>query len=297
MAGTSRAVAGATDRPRRVGVDQLTGRIGKYAFLIFFALLCLLPLLLVASAALRDPAVTRANPLLLFQSFRPQNIIDAWDIGGFGRYFVNTMVITVPVVVGVVVLSILAGYALARFRFIGRTPLFYMFVLGIMIPFFSIMIPLYSILQDVGLLNTHWAVILPSIAGANGAGLPLGIFLMRAFFADMPPDLGDAARIDGAGEWGVFRHIMAPLAAPGAAALGVFAFLQAWNTFLLPLIYFQGEQNRTLATGLLAFTAGRTQEIELIGAGALFLVGPVLIFYILFQRQFIQGLTAGAVRA
>jgi ABC-type glycerol-3-phosphate transport system permease component len=196
-----------------------------------------------------------------------------------------------------VVFSVLAGYALARFRFIGRTPLFYMFILGIMIPFFSMMVPLYSILQDVGLLNTHWAVILPSIAGANGAGLPLGIFLMRAFFADMPPDLADAARVDGAGEWGVFRHIMAPLAAPGATALGVFAFLQAWNTFLLPLIYFQGEQNRTLATGLLAFTAGRTQEIELIGAGALFLVGPVLIFYVLFQRQFIQGLTAGAVRS
>jgi ABC-type glycerol-3-phosphate transport system permease component len=295
----------------RLGVDQLTGSVGKYAFLIFFAALCLLPLLLIFSTAVKDPTVARANPFALFSSFHPQNIVDAWTLGGFARYFLNTVLITVPVMVGVVGFSILAGYALARFEFPLRNAIFYVFVLGIMIPFFSMMIPLYYILRDtcmpeIGpfaasatrdcLLDTHLAVILPSIAGANGAGLPLGIFLMRAFFADMPKDLSDAARVDGASEWGVFRHVMLPLVKPGAAALSVFAFLQAWNTFLLPLIYMPGEKNRTLATGLLAFMGGRTREVELIAAGSLFMIAPVIVFYLLFQRQFIRGMTAGAVR-
>ena len=223
----------------------------------------------------------------------------------------NAYLPAVPVMLGVVGLSITAGYALARFEFPFRGVIFYAFVLGIMIPFFSMMIPLYYILRDtcapeIGpfaamqgrqcLLDTHLAVILPSIAGANGAGLPLGIFLMRAFFADMPRDLSDAARVDGATDWGVFRHVMLPLATPGAAALAVFAFLQAWNTFLLPLIYMPGERNRTLATGLLAFMGGRTREVELIAAGSLFMVVPVIVFFVLFQRQFIQGMTAGAVK-
>jgi ABC-type glycerol-3-phosphate transport system permease component len=295
-----------------VGIDQITGSVGKYAFLIFFAALCLLPLVLIISTAVKDPTVARANPFALFTSFRPQNIVDAWTLGGFERYFLNTILITVPVMLGVVAFSITAGYALARFDFPFRGVIFYAFVLGIMIPFFSMMIPLYYILRDtcapeIGpfaamqgrqcLLDTHLAVILPSIAGANGAGLPLGIFLMRAFFADMPRDLSDAARVDGASNWGVFRHVMLPLATPGAAALAVFAFLQAWNTFLLPLIYMPGERNRTLATGLLAFMGGRTRDVELIAAGSLFMVVPVIVFYLLFQRQFIQGMTAGAVKS
>ena len=300
---SSRAQVG-TGAGRRAGihVDRLTGAAGKYSFLIFFAALCLLPLLLIFSAAFKDPQVARADPFALFTSFRPQNIAEAWTLGGFGNYFLNTVIITVPVVLGVVAFSILAGYALARFDFPGRSIVFYVFILGIMIPFFSMMVPLYYILRDTCiserncLLDTHLAVILPSIAGANGAGLPLGVFLMRAFFADLPKELSDAARVDGAGEWATFRHVMLPLAAPGAAALGVFAFLQAWNTFLLPLIYMPGEQNRTLATGLLAFTSGRTREIELIAAGSLFMIVPVLIFYALFQRQFIAGMTAGAVK-
>jgi ABC-type glycerol-3-phosphate transport system permease component len=308
---TDARVATASHRTTRIGVDQLTGNAGKYVFLAFFAALCLLPLLLIFSAALKDPSVARANPFALFSTFRPQNILDAWTLGGFGRYFLNTVLITIPVVVGVVTLSILAGYALARFEFPGRSLVFYLFVLGIMIPFTSLMIPLYYILRDtcmpeIGpwaatvrpdcLLDTHAAVIFPSIAGANGAGLPLGIFLMRAFFADMPRELADAARVDGATEFGVFRHVMLPLAAPGAMALAVFAFLQAWNTLLLPLIYMPGEGNRTLATGLLAFMGGRTREVELIAAGSFFMIAPVLVFYILFQRQFIQGMTAGAVK-
>jgi raffinose/stachyose/melibiose transport system permease protein len=280
----------------RVRVERALTAVAKYGFLGFWAALCLLPMLLVFSTAFKDPVIETGNPFQLFSSFRPDNMVDAWTLGKFGRYFLNTVVIMVPVVLGVVVLSAMTGYALARFDFPGRSIVFWGFVLGLMVPFFSLMIPLYYNLRDYGLLDNPLAVILPSIAGAAGTGLPLGVFLMRAFFLDMPEELADAARVDGCDEVGVFRRIMVPLALPGASALAVLTFLSAWNTFLLPLLYLPGEENRTLATGLLLFTGGRTQELELTAAGTLIMIAPVIVFFLLFQRQFIRGLTSGAVK-
>jgi ABC-type glycerol-3-phosphate transport system permease component len=270
--------------------------VGKYGFLGFWAALCILPMILVISTALKDPLLDTGNPFQLFSSVRLENLTDAWTLGRFGQYFLNTIVIMVPTVLGVIVLSTMLGYALARFEFPGRGLVFWIFVLGLMVPFFSFMIPLYYNLRSYGLLDNPLAVILPSIAGAGGVGLPLGVFLMRAFFLDMPNELADAARVDGCGEFDVFRRVMAPLAMPGASALAVLTFLSAWNTFLLPLLYLSGEDSRTLATGLLIFTGGRTQELELTAAGTLIMIAPVIVFFLLFQKQFIQGLTSGAVK-
>jgi len=295
MAERSLPVSGASTRPALSG-GRVAFAIGKYGFLGFWAALCVLPMVLVVSTAVKDPLLETGNPFQLFSSFRPQNLVDAWTLGNFGRYFLNTVVIVVPVVLGVIALSTMVGYALARFDFPGRSLVFWSFVLGLMVPFFSLMIPLYYNLKDYGLLDNPLAVILPSIAGAGGTGLPLGVFLMRAFFLDMPAELADAARVDGCGEFDVFRRIMAPLALPGASALAVLTFLSAWNTFLLPLLYLSGEDSRTLATGLLLFTGGRTQELELTAAGTLIMIAPVVLFFLLFQKQFIQGLTSGAVK-
>jgi ABC-type glycerol-3-phosphate transport system permease component len=286
----------APDTAARPRARNLPMTVGRYLFLGFWAALCLAPMVLVISTAVKDPLLDTGNPFELFSSFRPQNLIDAWTLGNFGRYFQNTIVIMVPTVLGVIALSTMVGYALARFEFPGRTLVFWLFILGLMVPFFSLMIPLYYNLREIGLLGNPLAVILPSIAGAGGVGLPLGVFLMRAFFLDMPEELADAGRVDGAGEFGVFRHIMLPLALPGASALAVLTFLSAWNNFLLPLLYLSGAESRVLATGLLLFTGGRTQELELVAAGTLIMIAPVILFFLLFQKQFIQGLTSGAVK-
>jgi ABC-type glycerol-3-phosphate transport system permease component len=264
--------------------------------LLAFAAATAYPMLLIISTAFKNPLDVTLDPFSLFSSFRPANIADAWTEGGFGKYFVNTVVITIPTVVGIVAFSILAGYALARLSFPGRNVVFYVFIAGLMIPFFSIMIPLFFELRDMRLLDHLPAVILPAIAGATGTGLPLGVFLMRAFFYDLPDELADAARVDGAGEFGIFRYVMLPLAMPGASVLAVLAFMQAWNTFILPLLYLPGEQNRTLATGLFLFTSGRTQEIELAAAGTLIMTVPVIALFLVFQRQFIKGMTMGAIK-
>ncbi len=269
--------------------------IGLLVLLVFVAI-TLYPLVLVVSTAFKNPLDVTLDPFSLFSSFHPQNFRDAWEEGGFQDYFVNTVVIAVPSVIGVVVFSTLAGYALARLSFPGSNVFFFTLVLGLMIPFFSVMIPLFFELRDLHLLNHKIGVILVIIAGGTGWGLPLGVFLMRAFFYDLPQELSDAGRVDGASEWGVFRHVMLPLATPGASVLAVLAFFQAWNVFILPLLYLPGEQNRTLATGIFLFTSGRTQEVNLAAAGTLIMTVPVVLLFLLFQRQFVRGLTVGAVK-
>ncbi len=161
-----------------------------------------------------------------------------------------------------------------------------------MVPFQSIMIPLFYILRDLGLLGTYWAMILPSIV----VGLPFGIFFMRAFFLRLPDELADAAKIDGASEFAVFWRVMLPLSLPAIAAQVVFQFMAAWKEFLIPLIYMQREELRPLVLGLMFFRGKYTQNIPLTMAGAMIVMLPILVIYIIFQRKFIQGMTAGALK-
>jgi ABC-type glycerol-3-phosphate transport system permease component len=293
MTRESRSIAGGASygAPR-----NLISAFGKYLVLLLFAALSLYPLVLIISTSLKDPLDVTANPFILFSSFSPLNFYDAWTLGGFGGYFWNTVVITGLTVLSVVALSSLAGYALARFRFPGNNIVFFTFILGLMIPFFSVMIPLFYELKSLSLLGTKAAVILPAIAGAHGFGLPLGVFLMRSFYMDLPEELADAARVEGANEFQVFRRIMLPLSAPGVAVLAVLVFFQTWNNFLLPLVYLQGSENQMLASGLYLFAGGRTGEYELAAAASLIMVTPVVILFLIFQRYFIRGLTAGAFK-
>jgi ABC-type glycerol-3-phosphate transport system permease component len=276
--------------------SRLFGPFARYLGLAFFAVLIAYPLLLIVSTAVKDPLDITADPFSLFTSVSLQNFVDAWTIGGFGGYFWTTILITALTLVGTVVLSVLAGYALARLYLPGKNIIFVTFMVGLMVPFFAVMIPLFYELKALNLLGTYAAVVLPALAGAAGFGLPLGVFLMRAFYMDLPEELADAARVDGAGEFAVFWRIMLPLSGPGVAVLAVLVFFQTWNVFILPLLYMPGAENQMLATGLYLLASGRTSETELAAAGSLIMVVPVVIFFLIFQRQFIRGLTAGAFK-
>ena len=278
------------------GSSRLLGTLAKYLALAFFAALVLYPLLLIVSTAVKDPLDVTANPFTLFSSVNLVNFVDAWTLGGFGGYFWNTLIITGFTLLGTIALSVLAGYALARLYFPGRNLIFMVFLTGLMFPFFAVMIPLFYELRDTGLLGTKLGVILVLIAGASGYGLPIGVFLMRSFYMDLPEDLANAARVDGASEFGVFWRIMLPLSGPGVAVLSVLVFFQTWNVFIVPLLYLPGAENRVLATGLYLFASGRTQEYELTAAGSLIMVLPVVLFFLAFQRLFVRGLTAGALK-
>lgn len=271
---------------------QLVTGFGKQAVLLFFTLVALYPVLVTVFTALRPAADVMRSPFGLPTELFLDNLTTAWTRGRFASYLLNSVIITVPTVVGVVVLSCLAGYGISRFRFPGRNVMFYAILLGLTVPFQSVMIPLFYQLLAMGLLSTYWAVILPGIA----FGLPFGIFLMQAFFEDLPRELSDAGRVDGCSEWRIFHSIMLPLAWPAVSTLIVFQFVRTWNEFLMPLLYLQNEDLRPVPLGLMFFQGAYTRDIGLISAGVTIALLPVVIIYLIFQRQFVKGLTAGAVK-
>lgn len=271
---------------------RFAGTLGKYVLLIFFAVFALLPLVWMWIAALRESNEVFLSPFALPKRLAFGNLVEAWTVGRFGDYFLNSIIITLPTVLGVVALSCLAGYGIARFKFRGRNIAFYTLLLGLMVPFQSIMIPLFYQLRDMSLLGTYWAFILP----ATALGLPFGVFLMQSYFQDLPDALADAAKVDGCNEFQTFYRIMLPLAGPAVSSLIVFQFMFSWNSFLMPLLYLQSERLRPIPLGLMFFQGTYTQDISLIAAGVSIATVPVIIVYLIFQRQFIKGLTAGAVK-
>lgn len=272
--------------------EQSVWRVAQYAVLILFALVCLVPIVWVIAGSFKTSRDIAISPLGLPTKFNWQNYVDAWTVGRFGKYFGNSVITSIPIVIGSVALSSLAGYGFARYKLPGGNIFFYLFLLGLMVPMQSIMIPLFYILRDVGFLGTYWAMIVPNIV----IGLPFGIFFMRAFFLRLPEELVDAALIDGANEFQVFWRIMLPLATPAITAQIVFQFVWAWNSFLIPLIYVQKEELRPLVLGLMFFKSKYTQNIPLTMAGAVIVMLPMIIIYVIFQRKFIQGMTSGAVK-
>lgn len=276
--------------------DTRTASTLRYLLLAIATGVTLYPIVLLVSTALKEPLDVAVNPFGLFSSFSLENFQVAWEAGGFGDYFMNTVYVTIPTVVLVVVLSSMAGYGLAQYRFRGRNPVFYLFMVGLMVPFFSVMIPLFYELRDLNLLGSYAAVILPATAGATGFGLPLGVLLMRAFYQRLPSELADAARVDGAGELAVFARIMLPLSMPGMAVLAVLVFFSTWNTFVLPLLYVTDPERQTLATGLYLAAGTRTLDTGLLAAGSLIMAVPVLAVFVAFQRQFVRGITSGALK-
>lgn len=280
----SRLTSDRTDRRLALG--------GKHLVLLGMSLLVLFPILLTISSALKTRSDVRSNPFGIFSSLSLDSLTRAWTVGHFGEYLFNTFVLAVPSTIIVVVLSMMAGYAFAKLPFRGRTALYYLVVIGLLVPFFTYMIPLYFQLQGMALLDTLPGAILVMAT----TGLAFGTVFMRAFFADLPPELEQAARIDGASEWQIFLRIMAPLVSSAAGALAVFTFLQNWNNLLIPLLYLPGGDWRPVTLGLYLFAGGRSIDIGPLAAGTLITILPVIVLFVLLQRQVAQGLLSGAVK-
>jgi ABC-type glycerol-3-phosphate transport system permease component len=277
---------------RRYDVRRSTGLAVRHLVLVAMAALTLFPVVLIISTALKTPQDVRSDPFGLFSSFSLDNLRSAWTVGRFSSYLLDSLLLSVPSTVVVIVISTMAGYAFARLPFPGRTAVFYLVVLGLLVPFFTYMIPLYFQLRSMGLLD--------SLVGANlvliSTNLSFGTFFMRAFFSDLPEELEQAARIDGASESRIFAQVMVPLVSSGAAALAVFTFLNNWNNFLVPLLYLPSGKYRPLTAGLYNFTGGRSMDIGPLAAGTLITIVPVIVIFVILQRQVTQGFMSGAVK-
>ena len=260
--------------------------------LLALSLLWLGPVVLIVSTALKTRQDVQVNPFGLFTSFSWGNFVTAWTNGLFSDYVLNSILLSIPSTAAILVLSTMGGYAFARLPFPGRSVMFYTVVLGLLVPFFAFMIPLYFQLRSMGLLDTLAGVDLVLTV----TGLPFGTFFMRAFFLDLPTELEQSARVDGASEWQIFVRVMLPLVKNGISALGVFTFIQTWNNFLVPVLYLPSGELRPVTTGLFTFISGRQIDIGSLAAACIITMIPVVAVFLIMQRQVAQGFISGAVK-
>jgi raffinose/stachyose/melibiose transport system permease protein len=267
--------------------------VGKYTVAILFLIISIIPFIWIWSSAFKTNMEISENPFSLPKKLHIENISEVWYKGHFNIYFTNSLIVTIPNVILVVFLSSIAGFAFSKMKFIGRDILFYMFILGFTIPVQAIIISLFYDFQNYGLINKLSGLILAE----TGIGLPFGIFLMRSFFMNLPNEIYDAAKIDGCSNFRAFYSIFLPLAKPVVLSLVVFQTIWSWNEFLLALLLIQSEKLRTIPLGLMFLKGGRyTLNYSQIAAGITVVSLPLIIVYLIFQRTFIEGITAGAVK-
>jgi raffinose/stachyose/melibiose transport system permease protein len=263
----------------------------NYTLVILCCAIAVYPLVGIVLASLYPSGPANSpSGFELPPSFAWHNYVTAWEQGGFAESFTTSIIVAVVMVPASVVLSILGGYAFATMRFRGSTVLFYLFILGLIIPTEATIVPLYYDVRAMGLLDTFWALILLEVSGE----VAFGIFWMRAAFRSAPTSLLEAARIDGASSWKTLWRIMVPFAKPAIFTLTVLTFADSWNEFFLALVF---TVNRTTApAGLASFSGRYTTNIALVSAAAVIVALPILIVFIFFQREFMRGMLTGAVK-
>lgn len=271
--------------------QELLSRIALYSALVFFGVLSLVPLLWMASASLMPTGEASSFPPPLLPS-RPTLVhyVDLFARLDLGRYAINSALVATVTTLGALAINSMAGYAFAKLRFRGRDTTFKAMAAGLAIPVQVAMLPLFLLIKSMGLVNNYGGVIIPGLASI------FGIFLVRQYALAIPDDLLDAARIDGASELRVFRSVVLPTIRPVLATLALWTFLATWNDFMWPLIVLSDDRRYTLPVALAGLVGEHAQDIELMMAGAVITVLPVLILFLLLQRYYVEGVTEGSVK-
>ena len=286
MSQMSVAVPQSTMRAR-----QRLEKLASHLILALFSLVIVYPVAWMVFASFKTPEELVTNIWGLPGSLVWENYVKAWQAARLGNALFNSVFVSLMVVLLVVAFAAPAGYALAKFTFRFATAIFLLFVVTMQAP--VPVIPLYVMLVRMHLTDSYFGLILPMVAG----GLPLAIFIFRAFFLTIPRELEEAAVVDGSTRWGAFRRVVLPISTPAIATVSILQFLGAWNEYFLALILIRSPERRTipLAVQVFFYSFGRSEWTQVFAAltiGSL----PMIIVYILMQRQFIQGLTSGAVK-
>jgi len=270
---------------------KVTVNLIIHLLLIAVAVTCIFPLVWMVSSSLKTQETIFKDMSLMPKEFHFENYYLAWKEGGFGRYFINSIVYTVSVVVGIVIISSLAAYAFSRYRFPGRNILFVMFMAAMMIPIPGSFVPLYVLLNKLHLRNTAVGYILCMI----NVGLSTSIFLLKTFFDKLPRELEDAARIDGCSKFGIWWYVALPLAKPVLAVVVVFNALNVWNEYILALVIFDSKPLMPLQVALMTFQGEFITRYPLLMAGLTITALPIIIVYFLMQKYIVKGVTQGAI--
>lgn len=273
-------------------VKKNTVSVFVHGFLVTVSLGCLFPLWWAFASSLKTQQTVFTDLSFFPKDPQWQNYLVAWTKANFGLYFINSLLYTVCVVVGVLLIASMAAYAFSRLEFPGKNALFLLLISTMMIPIPGSFIALYVLLNKLGLVDTRLGYILPQING----GLALGIFLLKTFFDDLPKELEDSARIDGCGRFRVYWHIALPLARPALAVLAIFNILAVWNEYLLAMLVLSAKHLMPLQRGLMVFQGAHITQYPLLMAGIVITILPVLAIYLMLQKHIIKGITAGAVK-
>jgi multiple sugar transport system permease protein len=260
-------------------------RVLGYLALSLLAVLALIPFLWMLSTSLKSPdEVFVFPPKWIPSQLHFENYTSLWRELPINRWILNSVLIACTGVLGHLVFCSLSAYAFARIRFPFREPLFYLFILTMLIPGQVQLIPNFVLMRNLGWIDTYWALIMPGLAGA------LGTFLLRQFFMTLPRELEDAARVDGASYFRIYRSIVLPLSGPALATVAVFTFIEKWNDFIWPLVVINSTEKMTLPLGLGYLNGVHSTDWTRLMAGDLVSIAPMLVVFAFAQRYFIRGI-------
>ncbi|WP_433745096.1 carbohydrate ABC transporter permease [Falsibacillus pallidus] len=274
--------------PRKLKISWLI----VHLLLIAYSITVVYPAILVIFNSFKSTQEIFSSPYGLPKSFSFINYVNAWNEANFGVYFKNSVFVTLVSVFLVLLVASLAAYVLARFKFKGSFVIFFVFLLGLMLPIRLAIIPLYILVRDLGLLDTYTGLILVYVA----SGLSFSIFILYTFFKSIPEEMVEAAKIEGANSFQIYYKIMLPLVRPALSTVAIFNFMSFWNDFFFPYILIKDEALYTVPVGITSFFGEYTTDWSLLFAGLALSIIPVLIVFFVMSKQFIEGLTAGAIK-
>ncbi|MER3484852.1 MAG: sugar ABC transporter permease [Chloroflexota bacterium] len=285
--------AAAQPAPRARAGARFPG-VAVQLVLLTWAIVVIFPFAWMIMTSFKTDREIIFDPWKLPTTLQWNNFERAWTQAMIGRYVTNSVIVVAGAVTLTLIVSSMTAYVLARYEFPLNKPIFYLFMVGLMFPVFLALVPLFFVVQDLGMLSTRHGLILVYTAYS----LPFSIFFLTGFFRSLPSELAEAAVLDGASHYRVFFNIMLPLAKPGVVAIGIFNVIGQWNQFILPLVL-NPDQNKYLLSQGLAFLAiqqGYQNDYSALFAALTITTLPTLAIYVLFQRRIQQGLTAGALK-
>lgn len=271
---------------------SLLGRLPALVVMSVVALIILYPLQIILFTSVKTEAELVRNPLGWPQVWTGANFVRAWVDARMGSLMGNSLITSACVSLFTVLMSSFGGFALARLSFPGRMVLPILLTIGLVLPFETLMIPLFYTFRSLHLLDSYAAMILPQV----GLGLPFGILLLRGFIGDLPQEYFDAAEIDGCGLWGQFRYLILPLSQPALVTLAVFQFLWSWNQYLVALVMVQNSDLRTIPLGLSFFVGRYQSSYAALAAAAVVAFLPTFALYAVFHRQVLKANLAGGLK-
>ncbi|MFE1628153.1 carbohydrate ABC transporter permease [Brevibacillus reuszeri] len=269
------------------------GRAAQYVLAYLFMLISLYPIVLMIASSFKTNMQIFENPLsLLPTAFSLDTYRKLWEVVPFADFLMNSIFVSVMSVLLITVFSAMAAFYLARFSYKWTGVLYFFFLLGLMIPIKLGLVPLFILMKNLGLLNSLWSLILIYTA----SGIPISVFILTGFFRTLPVELEEAARIDGCNHFQVFWRVLLPLIRPALATVVIINFIHVWNDFFFPLIFIQSDALKTIPVGMMVLFGEYETDWSLLFAGLTLSALPMIGVFLMASRQFMEGLTAGAVK-